>query len=129
MPGSGDIPAAEASGLRFVGALVRQDWTAVEACFAADVEFRALVPSGWREAGDSASAVAQVRQWFEDSHQLLLLSADVEQVQDRTALRYRLQIYKDRWYVLEQRAYFDAADGRIQCIDLLCSGFRPVWDD
>jgi hypothetical protein len=56
-PGIRDV---ESVGTQFLAALVGRDWTRVEACFEAGVHFRALIPPGFCEAKDSASAVGHL---------------------------------------------------------------------
>lgn len=53
------------------------------------------------------------------------LSADVQLIQDRLAIRYWLRGHEDRWYVGEQQVYCDVRGDLIERMDLLCSGFRP----
>ena len=123
------VTDTESTGTRFVAALVRQDWTGVQACFETDAHFRALVPSGLREAENSASAAGHLRRWFGDADQLILLSAKAEEIEGRLSLSYRLHLRQDQWYIVEQRAYCDVVLGNIRCMDLLCSGFRPTYED
>jgi hypothetical protein len=120
-----DITTGESLGTRFVAALVRQDWMRLEGCFDHGACFRALIPPGFREAKDSAAVAQHFRRWFGDADQLMLLSADVEQIEDRLGISYRFRLHEDQWYIVEQRAYCQVIDGQIRHMDLLCSGFRP----
>ena len=122
---AGDVGSAAAVGARFVAALARQDWAELESCFAADVAFRALIPRGLREARDSASAAGYLRQWFGDATELHLAASDVPPVQDRLGISYRFRAREDKWYIVEQQAYCDVAEGHVTRMDVLCSGFRP----
>jgi hypothetical protein len=112
-------------GETFVGALSRQNWTELQSCFADGVQFRALIPPGVREAADAATAAGYFSRWFGDADQLIVLEADVRPVEDRLSISYRLRAHEDRWYLIEQRAYCDVRDDRIERMDLLCSGFQP----
>jgi hypothetical protein len=114
-----------AVGTLFIRALTGQDWTALTSCFEEEVQFRALIPPGFREARVNYSAAGLLRTWFQDADPLVLLSSEVRSIQDRLALSYRLRLHEDQWYVVEQRAYCDVSNGRIERMDLLCSGFRP----
>ena len=117
---------ADAVGQMFIGALARQDWAGLEACFGRDVQFRALTPNGLREATGAEPAAKYLRRWFGDADQMLLEASDVQPVQDRTRITYRFREHEDRWYEVEQQAYFTIKDDAIDRMDLLCSGFHPV---
>jgi hypothetical protein len=121
----GDGLDVEAVGARFLAAICSQEWEHVRSCFAPDVRFRALIPPGLREGEGAAAAAGYLRRWLGDANPLLLLESEVRRMQDRLAIRYRFRAREDRWYVVEQQMYCDVRDGRIERIDLLCSGFRP----
>ncbi|HEV3214936.1 MAG TPA: nuclear transport factor 2 family protein [Vicinamibacterales bacterium] len=116
------IPAV---GERFVNAVHKQAWTELATCFHEQVQFNALIPRGLRTATGRAGATNCLKQWFGDADKLLLLSSNVEQVEDRLHISYRFRAHEDRWYVVEQHAYCTVRDGHIERMDLLCSGFRP----
>ena len=44
---------------------------------------------------------------------------------DRVHITYRVRQHEDQWYLVEQQAYCTIRDGKINKMDLLCSGFRP----
>jgi TusA-related sulfurtransferase len=47
----------------------------------------------------------------------------------RLYLAYRIRLHKsDEWQVVEQHAYCTVRDGRIERMDLLCSGFLPAHE-
>ena len=123
-----DIGDARAVGTRFLDALARQDWVGLEACFDVDVQFRALIPPGLREAADRTSSAGYLRRWFSDASELQLVSSEIKPVQGRLSIGYRFRALEDQWYIVEQHAYCDVADGHIKRMDLLCSGFRPQAD-
>jgi len=116
----------ETAGERFLTALRKQDWPELQSCFAANVQFRALVPPGVREGTDAASAAGYLSRWFGDADELILLASDIRQIEDRLSISYRFRVHEDQWYVVEQRAYCDVGEEGIERMDLLCSGFRPV---
>ncbi len=66
-----------------------------------------------------------IQQWFGKPDQLILLSSDVQPMQDRLHISYRFRAHKDQWYLVEQQGYCFVQDGQIQRMDLVCSGFRP----
>ena len=124
-------PASEAGplglGQAFLSALARRDFPALEACFAPDVEFRALVPSGVREGAGPAATVAWLRRWFGDADAFEMQHAELGLVADRLRISYRIRCRKDgRWTLIEQQAYCVAATGQLDAMNLVCSGFRPV---
>lgn len=118
------IRDAREVGTLFIRALISRDWTALRSCFHDEVQFRGLIPSGLREARDSESASNLLHTWFGDADTLVLLASEVQTMHDRLALTYRLRLHEDQWYVVEQRVYCDVVNGRIQRMDLMCSGFR-----
>jgi hypothetical protein len=122
---AGSTVSKEAVGERFLRAVERQDWAELEACFSADLQFRALIPPGVREGSDATSAAGYFKRWFGDADALVLVAADVRTVEDRLSISYRFRAHEDRWYAIEQTAYCDVGAGRIERMDLLCSGFRP----
>jgi hypothetical protein len=79
-----------------------------------------------REGSDAAAAAGYFKRWFGDSDQLVPLGSEVKLVADRLAIRYRFRAHEDQWYVVEQQVYCDVRSGRIERMELLCSGFRPV---
>src|SRR5260370_1417579 len=110
---------------RFINALHKQAWTELSSCFHEKVRFNALIPPGLRTATDRAGATHYLKQWFGDADELQLLSSNVDMVEDRLHITYRFRAHEDRWYVVEQHAYCTVADGHIDRMDLLCSGFCP----
>jgi hypothetical protein len=113
-------------GETFLGALAAQDFWALEACFQLDVRFRALVPSGVRQATDASGAVGYLRRWFGDADSFEVLCSEVYRVAHLLAIAYRICLPDpDGWAVVEQRLYCDVNSGRIESLDLLCSDFLP----
>ena len=116
----------DAVGDALVAAIAAQDRTALTACFAQDVQLRALIPPGLRERTGADEAATLIAGWFADSTALELVDADAKQVGDRLHVSYRLEgVEEGKPYVVEQHVYCTLADGRIARADLLCSGFRP----
>jgi hypothetical protein len=123
MPSQTNDPLAIGRG--FVAALERQAWEELAACLDPSVQFRALIPSGLRSADNREAAAKYLQRWFGDADQLILLSSQVEPMQDRIHITYRIREHEDQWYLVEQQAYCAIRDGQINMMDLLCSGFRP----
>lgn len=113
-------------GRRFLTALAARDFAGLEACFHADVNFRALVPSGIREGIGPAVTVAWLRRWFEDADQFDIQKMNVDVVIDRLHITYRIRLHKEGlMQMIEQQAYCSVDHGHITDMKLLCSGFRP----
>ena len=113
-------------GEAFLTALASRDFEQVHAAFHDQIRFRALVPSGIREGINAEETTAWLRRWFEDADEFEVLNSSVDQVADRLHITYRLRLRKNiDWKVIEQQAYCIEKDGRIEVMNLLCSGFRP----
>jgi hypothetical protein len=113
------------TGKIFIDALAHQAWEKLASCFDEAVQFRALIPSGLKNAEDRASAAGYLQKWFGDADQLILIDSNVQPIQDRWHISYRFRAHEDQWYVVEQHIYCVMQDGLIKKANLLCSGFRP----
>jgi TusA-related sulfurtransferase len=115
-------------GRAFVEALAVRDFEALRTLLSEDIRFRFLVPPGpQQEIGASATA-GRFISWFRDANELELQASTVDCVADRLAVSYRFRLHdSDGWQVIEQHLMADiGSDGRLETIDLLCSGFRPL---
>jgi hypothetical protein len=116
----------EAVGQRLVDAIAAQDVAAIATCFAADAEFRALIPPGFRERTGALETASLIGAWFADSTELDLVKSETAEVGGRMHIAYRFEGVEDGDpYVVEQHLYGTVSDGKIERADLLCSGFRP----
>jgi hypothetical protein len=116
----------KAVGRRLVEAIAAQDVAAIATCFAADVQFRALIPPGLRERTGAQETASLIAAWFADSTELDLVDSETDEVGDRVHIAYRFEgVEEGRPYVVEQHLYGTVSEGRIDRADLLCSGFRP----
>jgi SnoaL-like domain len=112
---------------RFLHALRVRDFQQIGACFHPAVRFRALVSPGVREGTGASEAIQYLRRWFGDADVHELLTSTADQVADRLHITYRFRTHDaDGWFEVEQQTYSTIAEGRIQEMDLLCSGFRPI---
>ena len=117
-------------GERLVAGIASQDEAAIAACFAADAQFRALIPDGLRERTGGKDAAALIARWYGDSTELDLVRTDAEEVGDRLHIAYRfVGVEEGQAYVVEQHLYCVVAGDTIQKAHLLCSGFRPRVGD
>jgi len=116
----------EAVGQRLVEAIAAQDVAAIATCFAADAEFRALIPPGFRERTGALETASLIGGWFADSTQLDLVESETDELGDRVHVTYRFKgVEEGEQYVVEQHLFGTVSDGKIERADLLCSGFRP----
>ena len=113
-------------GSELVEAVAAQDESALQACFAADVQFRALTPPGLRERTGAAETASLISAWFADSTELDLIDTHTDEVGDKLHISYRFEgVEEGEPFVVEQHLYCRIGDGRIERADLLCSGFLP----
>ena len=116
-------------GRAFVDAIVTKDRDALRGMLAPTVDFRGLTPSRSWEAGDP-EGVAEIvfGSWFEPAdHVREVLEVTTDAVADRHRLSYRFVMDSDgERCVVEQQGFFDAVDGQITRLSLVCSGYRPV---
>ena len=115
-------------GKRLVAGIAAQDAAAIASCFADDAEFRALTPNGVRERTSGLETGALIAAWFGDSTVLELLDSHSDDVADRLHISYRFEgVEEGEPYVVEQQLYCVVnGSGKIERVDLLCSGFRRL---
>ncbi len=111
----------------FVDAVVRRDFGGLQAVMSDDVRFRLLVPKGPQAHVGAAEAVGRFVGWYGAVDELRLESSSTGTLAGRLVLAYRLRLLDaDGWRVIEQHVVADVApDGRLEAIDLLCTGFHP----
>jgi TusA-related sulfurtransferase len=113
-----------------IDAIMARDRFALRAVLMPSVAFRALIPSGLREASNSDQATELILSWFSDASSMELLKRSTEMVGRRQRLSYRLAVVDEgQAYEVEQIGYLTVADGLVERFDLLCSGFQPVGVD
>jgi hypothetical protein len=122
--------AAGASGnaaTAFLDALTRRDFDRVALTLTPDVRFRALVPSGVREADTAAGATTWLSTWFGTSDSFEVLGSGVEGLAGRQRLWYRFGLEREgRPTVIQQEGFCDLSADRITDLSLVCSGFQPA---
>ncbi len=115
-----------AIGTDFVAALATHDLARLQACFQAEVKFRALVPGDLREGLGPEEATGWLLKWFGDADEVTVLTSSVEWMADRLHVAYRLHVRtKLDWDLIEQQAFCTVDNGLISVMNLVCSGFRP----
>jgi hypothetical protein len=116
-------------GADFARALAAKDFGRILELMHPEIDFRGLTPSRHWEATDPGALISGVlREWFEDSDEILALERlESDVVADRERVGYRFSVRNpDGRFLVEQQAYLSARDGRIEWMRVLCSGFRPI---
>ncbi len=118
---------AQVTAERFLAIIADRDFPKIEAAMTPEVRFRYLIPNGPGEIVGAAEVAAKFLRWFGDADVLQVQSVRVEPLADRISARYRFLLHEQEgWEVIEQQTYLDVdGEGRIETMDLLCSGFRP----
>lgn len=116
-----------AAGEALVEALAARDARRLRATLHPDAHLRALVPSGFKESIGLDAVAARMESWFAEPERLTVVSKKVSYVSARLRVQYRFdEHYSDGDSgTIEQDAYCAVRDGRIETIDLLCSGHLP----
>jgi hypothetical protein len=129
MPETADVDRSASLGSSFAAALALKDFDRIRELLHPEIDFRGLTPNFVWEGKDPETVVnAVLRQWFEDSDELLeLLRLETDAVVDRERVGYRFLVRNpDGLFEVEQQAYMAERDGRIGWMRTVCSGFRPV---
>ena len=117
-----DVLVAE----RFLDALGRGDWDAIERLLAPDVQMRALVPTTLREEEGPEAVVGRFKFWWSGLADLRLVESETEPAGAQVRVQYRIEgdDAEDGPVVVEQQCFFTVADGAIVKINSVCSGFQ-----
>ena len=127
------VPAFALAG-SFLEGLAAQDFTRLVDALTADARLRALVPRGLREWTGAEAIAGTFARWFGATEDFELAEATVGEVGGRLHMHWRVRLRAERlgagWFTVEQQAYADtAAGGRIDLLDLLCTGYRSEAPD
>jgi TusA-related sulfurtransferase len=110
-----------------VDAVVARDASGLGAVLAPDVLLRALIPSRLREAAGRDEATELIMSWFCDATSVRQLDRSTATVGPRQRFSYRLAVIEQgRSYEVEQIGHLSVAQGLVERLDLVCSGFQPV---
>lgn len=125
--GPDGIGTGSPAGAQFAEALGRKDFDAVLELLDPEIDFRGLTPGRVWEATDTRAVEAILRQWFEDTDVIEeIASIECDSFADRQRVAYRFRGRNaDGPFVVEQQAYYAEAQGQINYMRVLCSGFRP----
>ena len=115
-------------GRAFVRALSAKDTVSLASLLDPTVDFRGLTPNHeWRAESPDEVAEILFGSWFEPTdHIREVIDVQTRSAADRNHLLYRFRVQNAMSFV-EQQGYFDAVDGRITRMSLICAGFRP-WE-
>lgn len=118
-------------GAAFLDALAIRDLAAVRLLLADRVRFRMLLPSGLMTETHADGTIGRFIGWFADADRFDVEASSAGEVEGRAAVTYRFRLHDaDGWRLIEQHLMLDVdADGRVEAIDLLCSGFRSLVAD
>lgn len=118
---------ARALGQRYIDAVIDGDFDRLQGLLAADVRFRALVPSRTWEASTAAGARRIVDGWFGESVDRVLLQSSVDVLSDRLVFSFRMELTEGgERKVVEQHVAAIVGDGVFDDVALVCSGSRPA---
>lgn len=114
-------------GDEFVHSVAARDFAALGETFAPEVQFRALLPAGLREARSRSDARNYYQEWFSDLQEFEMVGHTVLRVADHcTHVAYRLHFLQHgEPKVVEQGVFITRGDDGIEKFDLVCSGFMP----
>jgi hypothetical protein len=129
----GCMNAPHPTATAFLDALVCRDFARLAATIAPDATMRGLVPRGHLDWDGREEVMGRFVFWFGGTDDIDLLEHGSEEVGGRALLAWRFRLRQERfgeqWHVIAQRVFCDVgADGLIERIDLLCSGFIPEPD-
>ncbi len=129
------VPQFAAAGA-LLEALAAQDFERLGDSLTATARLRALLPGRAAEWEGRDAITQQITRWFGDTESFDLVDATVGEVGGRVHLRWRLRLQAERLgpgsFVVEQQVYADsdlAQRGRLDRLDLLCTGYRPDHGD
>jgi hypothetical protein len=129
VPETAKVETSASLGAAFATALAAKDFDAIRAMLHPEVDFRGLTPSRvWEASGPDEVVGTVLRQWFEDSDEILeLLKLESDAFADRERVGYRFRVRNpEGLFEVEQQVYIGELDGRIGWMRSVCSGFRPI---
>jgi TusA-related sulfurtransferase len=87
-----------------------------------------LLPGGLATEADADTTIGRFIGWFAGADAFEVEASNADEIEGRAAVTYRFRLHGvDGWQVIEQHLMLDVdPDGRVEAIDLLCSGFRSI---
>lgn len=130
LPGTPAARPRGAPGERFARAVAEKDAQGLVEVLADPLDFRAMTPGRFWEAGSAHDVVEDVvlGHWFEPDDRVTAVEAvETGSVGERQRVRYRFRVTNpDGDFTVEQQAYYDTVDDRITWLRVICSGYQPV---
>src|SRR5215207_1814516 len=119
---------ATSLGAAFAQAVTAKDYARIAELLHPEVDFRALAPILFCDAGAPESVEGILKRWIEpDEHVEELISVETDTVADRERVGYRYRLgTPDGHFLVEHQAFLGEREGRIGWLRLVCSGSRPV---
>jgi hypothetical protein len=112
---------------RIAADIARRDPERVAATLTETVRLRALLPGGPIQAHGRANVASCLCALVADFDTVEVVASAGEAVVDRLLIHYRLRLGKEAiWWICTQTAVCTVAEGRLEVINLLCSGFREI---
>ena len=112
----------------FLDALAAREFTRAQTLLAQDIQFRMLVPGRLMTDQGANATIRRFAGWFAGADQFEVQASSAQEIEGRAVITYRFRLHDARgWQLLEQHMMLDVGtDGRVEAIDLLCSGFRST---
>ena len=86
-----------------------------------------LTPNRSISLENADGLTTQYRRWFGDCTQFQVEASRVAPVGERLGIFYRFRVEEQEdWFSIEQQIFCTLKDGRVERLQLLCSGFQPV---
>jgi hypothetical protein len=117
-------------GARFARALAAKDAAALRGCLAGALDFQALTPGRHWHAVTPEEVVDAIvlGRWFGPEDDIRELRSVTEgRVAGRRRVAYLVLVHSGgKDHLVEQQAYYDAEDGLITWMRVLCSGYQEI---
>jgi hypothetical protein len=115
-------------GAGLIAALAERDFRRLAGTLTPEVRMRALIPPGFIELTGAEDAAAKFSAWFGDAEEFELMRSGSDAVADRLHVFYRLRVKKPGNVprIVEQHLLCVLDADRIDSLDLVCTGFRPM---
>lgn len=117
-------------GERFARAIADKDAPALKALLCPEVDFRAMTPGKFWEAGDPHEIVDEtvLGTWFDPERRITeVLAVETDVVGPLRRVGYRFLVDRpDGEFTIEQQAYYETDGTRISWLRIMCTGFLPV---
>jgi hypothetical protein len=112
--------------LEWVEALADRDPARLTELLTEKVRLRALLPGGLVDLSGREALLGEFKRWFDGMESIRIADATAGPFSDRTLLHYELELAKgaERW-IVAQNVVAIVTDGRLERLDLVCTGFRP----